>query len=232
MITQHIDAMQIKIDQEQGNKQEQAVTKSESVYYASVAFLQSTDDTSKLDELKEKGDYKELLTLAKEYYDGNSIDGQYIHQTACTNRGDDVLVEDEDFAVVYNNSVGGTYEVLLKQTEQDVRDYITRYGIDQACDEVKEVAKKMANEEFTALTSHKQPIFQMPNDAILNFQYNKEKDCLDVGTVTNAGLAVKHSFPYEHNLSLDVNIQGVYEQLTEMDEYKQEEHVAKSVFHR
>ena len=29
------------------------------------------DDTNRLDALKDKGDYNGLLTLAKEYYDGN-----------------------------------------------------------------------------------------------------------------------------------------------------------------
>ena len=43
----------------------------EKVYYASVAYLQSTDDTSELDKLKERGDYDGLLRLAKDYYDGN-----------------------------------------------------------------------------------------------------------------------------------------------------------------
>lgn len=45
--------------------------------YASVAYLQSTDDTTQLDELKDKGDYKGLLALAKEYYDGNGMDEQH-----------------------------------------------------------------------------------------------------------------------------------------------------------
>ena len=90
----------------------------------------------------------------------------------------------------------------------------------------------MTHEAFTALAQHKQPVFQMPNGAILNLQYNKQEDNLDVGTVTNAGLSVKHSFPYDHDHSMDMNIQGVYEQLHEMEEYQKEEHVAKSAFHR
>ena len=48
----------------------------------------------------------------------------------------------------------------------------------------------------------------------------------------NAGLSVKHSFPYDHDHSLDMNIQGVYEQLHEMEEYQKEEYVAKAAFHR
>ena len=213
------------------NQTETPETK-EKVYYASVAYLQSTDDTSELDKLKDRGDYDGLLTLAKDYNDGNGMDEEQTYKKPCQNRGDDLLIEDKDFAVVYNGSVGGTYEVFVKYSEQEVRDHINRYGIGRASEDVKEVAREMTHEAFTALAQHKQPVFQMPNGAILNLQYNKQEDNFDVGTVTNAGLSVKHSFPYDHNHSMDMNIQGVYEQLHEMEEYQKEEHVAKSAFHR
>ena len=213
------------------NQTETPETK-EKVYYASVAYLQSTDDTSELDKLKDRGDYNGLLTLAKDYYDGNGMDEEQTYKKPCQNRGDDLLIEDKDFAVVYNGSVGGTYEVFVKYSEQEVRDHINRYGIGRASEDVKEVAREMTHEAFTALAQHKQPVFQMPNGAILNLQYNKQEDNFDVGTVTNAGLSVKHSFPYDHAHSMDMNIQGVYEQLHEMEEYQKEEHVAKSAFHR
>lgn len=213
------------------NQTETPETK-EKVYYASVAYLQSTDDTSELDKLKDRGDYDGLLTLAKDYYDGNGMDEEQTYKKPCQNRGDDLLIEDKDFAVVYNGSVGGTYEVFVKYSEQEVRDHINRYGIGRASEDVKEVAREMTHEAFTALAQHKQPVFQMPNGAILNIQYNKQEDNFDVGTVTNAGLSVKHSFPYDHDHSMDMNIQGVYEQLHEMEEYQKEEHVAKSAFHR
>lgn len=213
------------------NQTETPETK-EKVYYASVAYLQSTDDTSELDKLKDRGDYDGLLTLAKDYYDGNGMDEEQTYKKLCQNRGDDLLIEDKDFAVVYNGSVGGTYEVFVKYSEQEVRDHINRYGIGRASEDVKEVAREMTHEAFTALAQHKQPVFQMPNGAILNLQYNKEGDNLDVGAVTNTGLSVKHSFPYDHDHSLDMNIQGVYEQLHEMEEYQKEEHVAKAAFHR
>lgn len=213
------------------NQTETPETK-EKVYYASVAYLQSTDDTSELDKLKDRGDYNGLLTLAKDYYDGNGMDEEQTYKKPCQNRGDDLLIEDKDFAVVYNGSVGGTYEVFVKYSEQEVRDHINRYGIGRASEDVKEVAREMTHEAFTALAQHKQPVFQMPNGAILNIQYNKQEDNFDVGTVTNTGLSVKHSFPYDHDHSMDMNIQGVYEQLHEMEEYQKEEHVAKSAFHR
>ena len=251
MLTQRIDQIALEIEEEKkaeqteniGNEEKETENKNAGqVYYASVAYLQSSDDTAELDKLKEKGDYEGLLTLAKEYYDGNGMDEEQTYRKPCQNRGDDLLIEDKDFAVVYNGSVGGTYEVFLKHTEQEVRDHITRYGIGRATEDVKALARDMVAEEFSELAQRKMPIFQMPNGGLLNLQYDKEKDCLDVGTVTNAGLAVKHSFPFSHDHSLDANISSAYEQLLDMEEYQkeeqandvgqQEERVAKSAFHR
>ena len=245
MLTQRIDQIALEIEEEKkaeqteniGNEEKETENKNAGqVYYASVAYLQTSDDTAELDKLKEKGDYEGLLTLAKEYYDGNGMDEEQTYRKPCQNRGDDLLIEDKDFAVVYNGSVGGTYEVFLKHTEQEVRDHITRYGIGRATEDVKAVARDMVAEEFTGMAQRKMPIFQMPNGGLLNLQYDKEKDCLDVGTVTNAGLSVKHSFPYSHDHSMDANISSVYEQLLDMEEYQkeevQEEHVAKSAFRR
>ena len=251
MLTQRIDQIALEIEEEKkaeqteniGNEEKETENKNAGqVYYASVAYLQTSDDTAELDKLKEKGDYEGLLTLAKEYYDGNGMDEEQTYRKPCQNRGDDLLIEDKDFAVVYNGSVGGTYEVFLKHTEQEVRDHITRYGIGRASEDVKALARDMVAEEFSELAQRKMPIFQMPNGGLLNLQYDKEKDCLDVGTVTNAGLSVKHSFPYSHDHSMDANISSVYEQLLDMEEYQkeeqendvgqQEERVAKSAFHR
>ena len=251
MLTQRIDQIALEIEEEKkaeqteniGNEEKETENKNAGqVYYASVAYLQSSDDTAELDKLKEKGDYEGLLTLAKEYYDGNGMDEEQTYRKPCQNRGDDLLIEDKDFAVVYNGSVGGTYEVFLKHTEQEVRDHITRYGIGRASEDVKAVAREMTAEEFSELAQRKMPIFQMPNGGLLNLQYDKEKDCLDVGTVTNAGLSVKHSFPFNHDHTLDANICSVYELLLDMEEYQkeeqendvgqQEERVAKSAFHR
>ena len=245
MLTQHIDKIAMEIDQEKKAEQKENVGKEENmegsmddgrVYYASVAYLQSTDDTSELDKLKDRGDYDGLLKLAKDYYDGNGMDEEHTYRKPCQNRGDDLLIEDKDFAVVYNGSVGGTYEVFLKHTEQEVRDHITRYGIGRASEDVKAVARDMTAEEFSELAQRKMPIFHMPNGGLLNLQYNKDKDSLDVGTVTNAGLSVKHSFPFSHDHSMDANISSAYEQLLDMEEYQKEdvqgEHVAKSAFRR
>lgn len=230
LITQRVDRIAQGLDE--GMAEGKDVSPQERTFYSSVAYLQSTDDTSRLDELKDKGDYKGLLACAKEYYDGNGIDEQYTYQTPLQHRGDDLLIEDKDFAVVYNGSVGGTYEVMLKFSEQEVRDHIDRYGIGRASVDVREVARDMTAERFSAMTLQREPVLEMPSGDILHIAYNRDTDSLDVGSVCNAGLAVRHSFPYDYDKSLDANLEEVSEKLNGMEEYQAEEMEQRSAFHR
>ena len=206
MISQKIDAVAEKM----GAK--------ERMYYSSVVYLQASEDVSRFDALKEKGDYEGLLALGKEYYDGNGINEQYTYPSPLQNKGDDLLIEDKDFAVVYNGSVGGTYEVMLKFTEQEICDHIRRYGVNIAGDTIKGVARDMVAEQFDKLP--RSPVFEMPSGDILYLEYNREKDCLAVGTATNAGLAVQHSFAYNHDQDLDGNLQDVLSALEVYPEYQ------------
>ena len=231
IVTQKVDKIAQELEQNVTEEQENKHSTKERIFYASVAYLQSTDDTTQLDELKDKGDYKGLLALAKEYYDGNGMDEQHTFASPLQNRGDDLLIEDKDFAVVYNGSVGGTYDIMLKYTEQEVRDHIRRYGTDRASDDVKEVVKDMAAEQFAVLSQQKMPVFEMPSGDILYVGYNRETDTLDVGQATNAGLAVQHSFPFDHDTTLETNLQSVSEKLGEMEKY-QGEMAMQSMFHR
>ena len=239
LVTQNIDKIAQELDRknrvQQDNWQRSETrhsTLQEKMFYSSVAYLQSADDTSRLDEFRNKGDYEGLLRLAKEYYDGNGINEQYTFTSPLQNKGDDLLVEDKDFAVVYNNSVGGSYEVMLKYSEQEIRDHINRYGVRLASDDIKGVAKEMVAEQFLAMTKQRTPVFEMPCGNILYTGYNRETDTLDVGTATNAGLAVRHSFPYDHDSSLESNLQSVYTELSRMEQYQKEEMEYSGGMHR
>ena len=151
MINQHIDAMQLKIDQEQSQKAEQKQEKAPTMYYASVAYLQTTDTTDRLDMFKNDGNYDALLTEAKEYDQGDAPELSRINLSPTKYRGDDLLIEDEHYAVVYNPTVGGTYDVMRKVSAEEIKDNIIRYGLpEDATDDVKEVAKLMEKEEVVA----------------------------------------------------------------------------------
>ena len=146
MIIKCIDAMQQKIDQEQNIEAGQSKSQ-EPVYYASVAYLQMGEDTDRLDKLQEKGDYETLLKEAIEYDTGDAIDLSNTYLSPTKYRGDDLLVEDKHYAVVYNPSVGGTYDVMRKVSAEEVRQNITRYGLpDNATADVKSLVEKQEQE--------------------------------------------------------------------------------------
>ena len=75
-------------------------------------------------------------------------------------------------------------------------------------------------QEFSGMK--KIPAFEMENGDVLYLQYNKKTNQIEVGGVTNSGLIPEHKFDYDQDLSLDVNLQGIYEQLSEMPEYQAE----------
>ena len=170
MLSQHIEKMaqQIEMEKAQGKSQSAVQTatvssdskvetqeksetvaaksapRTEPVFYASIAYLQNTDDTQLFDRLQEQGDYKRILQEAAEYDFGDAPDLSQTFKSPVQNRGYDLLDENDHYAVVYNNSVGGTYEVFRKVNEQQVQNTLTRYGLpDNATAAVKDVAAKM-----------------------------------------------------------------------------------------
>lgn len=194
--------------------------KMDEIYYFSHTYLQSTDSREELDNLVEKQDYDSLLYLTREYDQGDALLQSQTYKNAKKFPGDDILAEDDNYAVVYNNSLGGTYDLMRKVTKQDIIDNIERYGLESdASDDVKKVAYENVAKQFSDIKS-KIPAFTMPNEDVLYFQYNQENNKIEVGTTTNAGLKVDQTFDYDVDRTLDANLENVYEQLSELPEYQ------------
>lgn len=192
-------------------------------YYTSVAYFQSTDDTESFDRMKERGDYTGILQEASYYDEGIAPDLSETFKKPRNYRGDDVLIEDDQYAVVYNASVGGTYDVMRKVTKEEILDNIREYGLDSdATEDVKKLAYEEVAKQFSNIKG-KIPAFTMPNDDVVYFQYNQEKNQIEVGHVTNIGLSVQHRFDYDVAHTLDANLEDVYEQLSELPEYQMSE---------
>lgn len=195
--------------------------KMDEIYYFSHTYLQSTDSREELDNLVEKQDYDSLLYLTREYDQGDALLQSQTYKNAKKFPGNDILAEDDNYAVVYNNSLGGTYDLMRKVTKQDIIDNIERYGLESdASDDVKKVAYENVAKQFSDIKS-KIPAFTMPNEDVLYFQYNQESNKIEVGTTTNAGLKVDQTFDYDVDRTLDANLENVYEQLSELPEYQQ-----------
>ena len=194
--------------------------KMDEIYYFSHTYLQSTDSREELDNLVEKKDYDSLLYLTREYDQGDALLQSQTYKNAKKFPGDDILAEDDNYAVVYNSSVGGTYDLMRKVTKQDIIDNIERYGLESdASDDVKKVAYENVAKQFSDIKS-KIPAFTMPNEDVLYFQYNQKSNKIEVGTTTNAGLKVDQTFDYDVDRTLDSNLENVYEQLSELPEYQ------------
>ena len=210
---------------EKENKEKDSATqeKKGEVYYFSYAYLQSTDDTQDFDDLQKKGDYKQILQLAQMYDQGDALEQSNTFKNAKKFTGDDVLEEDGNYAVVYNNAVGGTYDLMRKVTKEEILDAIERYGLDSdASEDVKKIAYEDVAKKFSDIKS-RTPAFTMPNNDVVYFQYNQEKNVIEAGFVTNNGLKPEYTFDYDVDKTLDSNLENVYEQLSEMDEFQAQE---------
>ena len=197
--------------------------KDEKKYYSSFAFMQFQEDTEQFDNLKKEGKYDEMLNLASEYDQEQEINLEYVNKSASPHLGDDLLTENEYYAVVYNSPVGGTYDLLKKYSENELREEIERLGDigDNPSDAIKEIARNMTADEFAAI--QKEPAFEMPNGEILYFQYNKETDKIEVGSVTNAGPAVTETFMFERDRSVEANLESVYDEMSQREEYREQD---------
>lgn len=204
--------------------------KDEKKYYSSFAFMQDQEDTEQFDNLQKEGKYDEILNLASEYDQEQEIELEYVSKSSSPHPGDDLLAENEDYAVVYNNRVGGTYDLLKKYSENELREEIERLGGigSNPSDAVKEIAYNMTADEFAAI--QKEPVFEMPNGEALYFQYNKETDKIEVGTATNNGLAVSDTFMFERDKSVEANLANVYEEMSQWEQYREQESEVEESF--
>lgn len=206
--------------------------KNEKKYFSSYNYFQMESDTAEFDKLKDAEDYEGILALAKEYDQGDSMDLEHVETSMTPDYGDDVLIDDENYAVVYNNSIGGTYNLLRKYSENDIREAIERYGmpktpsyavkfIDQqmglekgvkplveiSSPEAKAVAKSF-REDLT-------PQFTMPNGKVLDYHYDASDNKVIVGEKLNDGSFIEtYAHDYDFALSKAGNMSAIYKELS------------------
>lgn len=188
-------------------------------YYTSVAYFQSTDDTESFDRMKERGDYTGILQEASYYDEGIAPDLSETFKKPRNYRGDDVLIEDDQYAVVYNASVGGTYDIMRKVTKEEILDNIREYGLDSdATEDVQKLAYEDAAQQLA--DSEKSNVLTMPNGEKLDFQYSEERNQVDVGKMTPKGMDVQYIFDYDISRSPQRNISTIQDELSHYDEFR------------
>lgn len=206
--------------------------KDEKKYFSSYNYFQMESETAEFDKLKDAENYEGILALAKEYDQGDSMDLEHVETSMTPDYGEDVLIDDENYAVVYNNSVGGTYNLLRKYSENDIREAIERYGmpktpsyavkfIDQQMGLEKGVkplveipspeAKAVAKSFREDLT----PQFTMPNGKVLDYHYDASDNKVIVGEKLNDGSFIEtYVHDYDFALSKAENMSAIYKELS------------------
>lgn len=206
--------------------------KDEKKYFSSYNYFQMESETAEFDKLKDAENYEGILALAKEYDQGDSMDLEHVETSMTPDYGDDVLIDDENYAVVYNNPVGGTYNLLRKYSENDIRETIERYGmpktpsyavkfIDQQMGLEKGVkplveipspeAKAVAKSFREDLT----PQFTMPNGKVLDYHYDASDNKVIVGEKLNDGSFIEtYVHDYDFALSKAENMSAIYKELS------------------
>lgn len=206
--------------------------KMDEIYYFSHTYLQSTDSREELDNLVEKKDYDSLLYLTREYDQGDALLQSQTYKNATKFPGDDILAEDDNYAVVYNSSLDGTYDLMRKVTKQDIIDNIERYGLESdASDDVKKVAYENVAKQFSDIKS-KIPAFTMPNGEKLDFHYNQDTNNIVVEkTMDNGEKKDVYQHPYNHELTTAENMSDIYAVISQKPEYQKVEEKENVVAH-
>ena len=109
--------------------------KNEEVFYSSVVSIKSGEDLQLFDSMREKGHLNKLLKVAAEYDSGDAISLDTTHKSPLQNSGDEVLRENKNYAVVYNNSAGGAYEIFRKSPQSEILNSVERYGLPSTASE-------------------------------------------------------------------------------------------------
>lgn len=109
--------------------------KNEEIFYSSVVSIKSGEDLQLFDSMREKGHLNKLLKVAAEYDSGDAISLDTTHKSPLQNSGDEVLRENKNYAVVYNNSAGGAYEIFRKSPQSEILNSVERYGLPSTASE-------------------------------------------------------------------------------------------------
>ena len=200
------------------NYQAQALLRK--VYYE-FDYLQFDQDKKDFYKLMDKEDYKGILALAKELDDGQSINLKDVYAKPMRFAGDDLLDENDEYAVVYNNRVAGNITLYRRVSEFEVRKLlnndITGRVNDAYTPDVNDIRIKML-EEFASSVND--------DNRFLNIKYNQQEDTLSISFMSYEGNEIEIvKNGYDPNLTVGANIQAIceeyrdrYNMLTEMSQ--------------
>lgn len=198
------------------NYQAQALLRK--VYYE-FDYLQFDQDKKDFYKLMDKEDYNGILALAKELDEGQPINLKDVYAKPMRFAGDDLLDENDEYAVVYNNRVAGNITLYRRVSEFEVRKLlnndITGRVNDAYTPDVNDIRIKMLKEFASSVND---------DNRFLNIKYNQQEDTLSISFMSYGGNEIEIvKNDYDPNLTVGANIQAIceeyrdrYDMLTEM----------------
>lgn len=213
---EEVQEEQITDEQQENTASEEQSEADKKKYYVSYNFLQTQEDTEPFDKLRQEDKYDEMLFLAAEHVQDSDIDLEYVKEHTHNYRGDDLLAENEDLAVVYNGVVGGTYDLLRKVSENDIREKIEREGGLDSYHRPKypafvwKIQRDMVQEEWSKVIN---PIVKTDSGKEFKLSYDRERDMIKVRNLEDGSLVETTPIYYDYERSVKENFGYVYEEL-------------------
>lgn len=195
------------------------------VFYSSVAYLQSSEILKDIDNLRKRGHLNKLLNTVSTYDKKDSVELNRTYKSPLQNKGDQLLRENKGYAVVYNSSVGGTYEVYRKVPESVLRKSVERYGLpDNATKEVKlliqadkkekvKVDNKLSTKDLIATSEQQQKFIDEIKTAMGGLRmvvlpdFGTKKGVV-AGTDEDKGVSLNRVYAWNDNISFAGSVPG------------------------
>ena len=195
------------------------------VFYSSVAYLQSSEILKDIDNLRKRGYLNKLLNTVSTYDQKDSIELNRTYKSPLQNKGDQLLRENKGYAVVYNSSVGGIYEVYRKVPESVLRKSVERYGLpDNATKEVKQliqadkkekvkVDNKLSTKDLIATSEQQQKFIDEIKTAMGGLRmvvlpdFGTKKGVV-AGTDEDKGVSLNRVYAWNDNISFAGSVPG------------------------
>lgn len=188
-------------------------------WWTETDFIQDGEDLEDFSLLESKEDYTALLSKAREMADSfeNDMDlRETFYTTSPTHySGDDIVAMDRDYAVVVNNSVGGTYAVFKRVSQQEVAEAIEQNGYEKGeledldlnfSDDVKALARSIKEEKEQRPETYYVRLAKLSGEDARDFE-RKVSDPL-FGSWTEAASVFDISSPGDGELKLNGVLKG------------------------
>ena len=176
--------------------------------YFTFDYLQFDEDKKDFYKLIDKEDYKGILNLARELDEDVPVNLKDVYVKPKRFPGDDLLDENDEYAVVYNNRVAGNITLYRKISELDVRNLLNNDitgRVEEAYTKDVDDVRITMLEEFASSVNE--------DNRFLKVNYDRQEDSLSVTFISYDGNEYQVARrDYDPSLTVGENIQAICEE--------------------